>query len=76
MAGNRKDSASGVKLIQHKHCAICGKAQLMSDPEVCSEECKKMVDENAKKKRMWWIYMAVLFAVIAIFIITTYFINY
>jgi len=63
-------------LIQHKHCAICGKAQLVGDPEVCSPECKKVMDDNIKKKRMWWIYMALLFAAIALFIVVPMFINF
>jgi predicted nucleic acid-binding Zn ribbon protein len=76
MTGNKKDSGSGLKLIQHKHCAVCGKAQLVSDPEVCSPECKKVVDDGAKKKRMWWIYMGLLFAALALFIIVPMFVKF
>lgn len=66
--GKKKDltGTSGMKLIQHKHCQVCGKAQLVDDPVTCSEECKKTMEENIRKKRMWYIYMAVLFVVLMI----------
>jgi len=43
------------KLIQHKHCGMCGKA-IPADLELCGEEC-----ENAKgamiKKRKTYVYL-------------------
>jgi len=61
-----RPSGAGLKLIQHKHCSVCGKAQLVQDPEYCSADCKKTLEDNVKKKRMWWIYFAILMLVIII----------
>jgi predicted nucleic acid-binding Zn ribbon protein len=76
MTGSKKDSGSALKLIQHKHCAVCGKAQLISEPEVCSPECKKVMDDNIKKKRMWWIYIAIGSAVLALIMFLQFFVKF
>ena len=65
-------SATGLKLIQHKHCAVCGKAQLMEDPEYCSDECKKVIEDNAKRKKMWWVYIFIAMAALILFFFLPY----
>jgi predicted nucleic acid-binding Zn ribbon protein len=64
--GHLSSNVSGLKLIQHKHCAVCGKAQLLEDKEVCSDDCRKTLDENIRKKKMWWIYIALLMGVLVV----------
>ena len=66
-------STTGLKLIQHKHCAVCGKAQLADDPEFCSDECKKVLDDNAKRKKMWWIYLFIAMAALILFFVVPMF---
>jgi predicted nucleic acid-binding Zn ribbon protein len=65
-------STTGLKLIQHKHCVICGKAQLMEDPEYCSDDCKKVLDDNAKRKKMWWIYIFIAMIALVLFFVVPY----
>ena len=56
---------SGLKLIQHKHCQICGKAQLLESGDVCSDDCQKIMDENIKKKNRWRMYFVILMVALA-----------
>ena len=64
---------AGLKLIQHKHCAVCGKAQLLDDPDCCSDECRKTLDENIAKKKRNLIYMVLLMvALVAFWIFLSY----
>ncbi len=64
--------SSGSKLIQHKHCQICGKAQLLDDKDVCSDECQKTLDANIKRKKMWWLYLIILMAALVGFWVFMY----
>jgi len=65
--------STGLKLIQHKHCAVCGKAQLLDDPDTCSDECLKTLDENISKKKRNLIYMVLLMvALVAFWIFISY----
>jgi predicted nucleic acid-binding Zn ribbon protein len=76
--GGSKDELKGgpgLKLIQHKHCQICGRAQLMDDGVVCSDACQKTLDDNIKRKKMWWIYLALLLAVLVIFYVVMFLVN-
>jgi len=52
-----------VKLPQHHHCQVCGKA-IRSKEEMCSEKCKKEWEDTVKRKRFqllaWGLVMVVL----------------
>ena len=48
-----------VKIPQHRHCQVCGKAIKERD-EMCSDACKKEWDKTIKRKKLWlWAYGAV-----------------
>ena len=49
------------KLLQHKHCMICGKA-IPLDEEYCSPECKGVMQTKVKKRRTTWYLYLLLFA--------------
>ena len=52
------------KLLQHKHCNVCGKAVPVSK-DLCSEECEKQWEELVRKRKM----MQYLFYGASIFLI-------
>ena len=58
------------KLIQHKHCNVCGRAMPSSDEELCSEECKAK-HESLLKKRKTYVYM--MYGAIIIMIVFLFF---
>jgi predicted nucleic acid-binding Zn ribbon protein len=41
-----------IKIPQHRHCQVCGKAIKAKD-EMCSDRCKKDWDKTVKRKRFW-----------------------
>lgn len=57
-------SAETIKIPQHAHCWICGKAMAYG-PKTCSPECQARFDETQKKRKtmMWVMYGAMAVAV-------------
>lgn len=53
------------KLLQHKHCVVCGKA-IPLEEELCSDECRKERDAMLKKKRG---YVYIMYGAIIVMII-------
>ena len=41
-----------LKIPQHRHCQVCGKA-IKAKEEMCSERCKKDWENTVKRKRFW-----------------------
>ena len=53
------------KILQHKHCNICGKA-VPAEETFCSDECKEKWDAMVKKRKMM---MYIMYGMIAVFIV-------
>ncbi len=53
------------KILQHKHCSICGKA-IPVDETFCSDECKEKWGAMMKKRKMM---MYIMYGMIAVFIV-------
>lgn len=56
------------RIIQHKHCSICGKA-IPAEEEYCSENCKERFEAIQKKKKnlMYIMYGLMFFLLILLF---------
>lgn len=39
------------KILQHKHCSICGKAILIEE-EYCSDKCKRDFESMVRKRKI------------------------
>lgn len=52
------------KILQHKHCRICGKA-IPVDETFCSDECREKWNAMVKKRKMM---MYIMYGMIFIFI--------
>jgi predicted nucleic acid-binding Zn ribbon protein len=61
----RAEKRKSVKIGQHKHCQICGKAILLT-AELCSDECKKQFDTIMRRRKM---YMYLIYGMLILFII-------
>lgn len=58
-----------VKIPQHRHCRVCGKA-FVGDGLYCSEECEKADGAEAKKKLAKYVVaMVVLWAVVIVAVV-------
>ncbi len=53
------------KILQHKHCNICGKA-VPAEETFCSDECKEKWGAMVKKRKMM---MYIMYGMIAVFIV-------
>ncbi len=53
------------KILQHKHCNICGKA-IPVDETFCSDECKEKWNAMVKKRKMM---MYIMYGMILVFIV-------
>jgi len=53
------------KILQHKHCSICGKAVPVEET-FCSDECKEKWDAMVKKRKMM---MYIMYGMIVVFIV-------
>ena len=53
------------KLVQHKHCPICGKA-MSAERDTCSDECdiKRKTQMQEKKRTLYLFYFSILVLVI------------
>jgi predicted nucleic acid-binding Zn ribbon protein len=47
-----ENQAPKVRLLQHRHCQVCGRAIKVKE-EMCSDKCKKEWDATVRRKRMW-----------------------
>ena len=56
------------KLIQHKHCLVCGRA-IPSAEELCGDECKVERDSVLKKKKTYVYMMYGAIIVMIVFLI-------
>lgn len=52
------------KILNHKHCQVCGDA-IPADERFCTDECREKYEAMIKKKRIW---MYVFYALMAVFI--------
>ena len=48
-----ENQAPRPKILQHKHCQVCGKA-IKAKEQMCSDRCKKEWEATVKRKR-WWL---------------------
>ena len=57
------------KLLQHKHCNVCGKAVPVAN-EICSDECQKQWDDLVRKRKrtQYLFYAASIFLVLMILV--------
>ena len=57
------------KLLQHKHCNVCGKAVPVSK-EICSDECQGKWDEltNKRKRSLYIFYIAMAILIVLFFL--------
>ena len=55
------------RILQHKHCQICGKAVPIEE-DFCSEECKEKMEQMVKKKRLW-MYVFYALALVLVFML-------
>ena len=66
------------KLVDHRHCRICGKA-IPPKEEFCSPECREKFEEAREKekkaKRMLWIFYGLIMASLLIFLLLRAFIG-
>lgn len=48
------------RLVQHKHCKMCGKA-IQPDDITCSDACKAKWDaqQRSRKQTMWLFYLSI-----------------
>ncbi|MCK5414406.1 MAG: DUF2116 family Zn-ribbon domain-containing protein [Thermoplasmata archaeon] len=55
------------RLVQHKHCPICGKA-MSADQETCSDECaiKRQTQMQEKKRTLYLFYFSMLVLVVVL----------
>jgi len=55
------------KIVQHKHCQICGKAIPLKE-KFCSEECEQKFNEIVKKRKIliYILYGAVVLMILAL----------
>ena len=55
------------RLVQHKHCPICGKA-MSADKETCSDECaiKRQTQMQEKKRTLYLFYFSMLVLVVVL----------
>lgn len=55
------------RLVQHKHCPVCGKA-MSSDRESCSDECATRREKQIKerKRTMYLFYFSMLILVVVL----------
>ena len=60
------------KLLQHKHCQICGRAVPLGE-DYCGDECKKKMEDVVKRKRFW---MYIFYALMAAFIVLLMFTSF
>jgi len=49
------------RLVQHKHCPVCGKAMSV-DRETCSDECAstRAVQQREKKRTLYLFYFSIV----------------
>ncbi|ATZ61303.2 MAG: DUF2116 family Zn-ribbon domain-containing protein [Methanosarcinales archaeon Met12] len=52
-----------VKIIPHRHCAICGKS-VESNETFCSDECTKRYGDARRRQKLMFILLIVLMFVI------------
>jgi predicted nucleic acid-binding Zn ribbon protein len=58
----------GATLVQHRHCASCGKAILPSRT-TCEGECEeKLVRTQKKRKQFWLLWLAATMILVAVVI--------
>jgi predicted nucleic acid-binding Zn ribbon protein len=62
------------KLLQHKHCSVCGKAIQLED-EFCSDECKNKYEQYMKKRKQMNLVMYAMIALLAVVLIGSMFIG-
>jgi predicted nucleic acid-binding Zn ribbon protein len=57
------------RLVQHKHCPVCGKAMAVGK-ETCSSECAEAREEQmkAKKRTLNWFYVSIAVIVVLLVI--------
>lgn len=57
------------KLIQHKHCGVCGRA-IPADEEVCSDKCKQEREAILKKRKsyIYLMYGAIIVMIVFLFV--------
>ena len=61
------------KVEQHTHCQICGKVIPISET-LCSNDCKEKFQNMVKRRKMFvYIMYAIIFFIIAIFLIQSMF---
>lgn len=55
------------RLVQHKHCPVCGKA-MSADKETCSDECslKRQAQMQEKKRTMYMFYLSIVVLVVVL----------
>jgi predicted nucleic acid-binding Zn ribbon protein len=53
------------RLVQHKHCPVCGKA-MSADRETCSDECavSRQTQLQEKKRTLYFFYFAIVVMII------------
>jgi predicted nucleic acid-binding Zn ribbon protein len=51
----------GERLVQHKHCPVCGKA-MSADKETCSDECtvSRQNQLREKKRTLYFFYFSIV----------------
>jgi predicted nucleic acid-binding Zn ribbon protein len=59
------------KLLQHRHCIVCGKA-VPSEEELCSDKCSTERDSITKKKRGYVYLMYGAIIVMIIFLVLSF----
>jgi predicted nucleic acid-binding Zn ribbon protein len=49
------------RLVQHKHCPVCGKAMSV-DKETCSDECatQRQLKQQERKRTLYFFYAAIV----------------
>ena len=57
------------RIINHRHCMVCGKAIPFSE-ETCSEECKSKRQAHIKKQKT---YIYIMYAMILVLIVSLLF---
>ncbi|UCC92686.1 MAG: DUF2116 family Zn-ribbon domain-containing protein [Thermoplasmata archaeon] len=63
------------RLVQHKHCPVCGKA-MSADKETCSDECavtrQAQIQEKKRTRNMFYFSIAILAVVLALQIMSAF----
>jgi len=63
-----ENQAPKLKILQHRHCQVCGKA-IKAKEEMCSERCKKEWESTVKRKRLWLMAYGLMAAFVIVLLI-------